>query len=544
MLNDEIKRRDFLKTLVAGVSTLALDWSVLPRGAGAQKSENEFDAVIIGSGLGGLSCAAAFARQGFRPLVLEKHDRPGGYATTFKRPGGFEFDVSLHSTTVGERGGIHNLIPGFPEIDGVEFVPHPNLYRIIFPEHDLRVPQRNLQAYLDLLAGHFPAEKNGIAELFADMQGLSNDINKFSRAQGQVDMMRFPAEFPHLFNCYSKTWEQMMATRLRNPKLKAIVSALWVYYGLPPAQLASFFYALPTIGYLEGGGFYPRGRSQKISNAFVQFIEKHGGKVLLNQRVNEILVEDQTAVGVTTAEGKSYKSRVVISNANAYDTFHTMMKPQPALAEYLAKMAQFSISLSSFQIFLGLKKDLTRELDLKDTEIFYEAGYDPEASYQNSRNANVENGGYGMMLYDNLYDGYSPKGKNTLTIMTLQGYDHWQKYETDYFNNQKEAYRAEKERIANVLIEKVEQTLLPGLRKAIAVKEIGTPLTNVRYTGNYRGAIYGWDQTLDNSGPQRLPNATPIKNLYLAGAWTQPGHGYGGVIGSGLQCFGEIMKCW
>lgn len=544
MNTDLIKRRDFIKSLVAGVSTLALDWSVLPRGAGAQKNETEFDVIIIGSGLGGLSCAAAFARQGFRPLVLEKHDRPGGYATTFTRPGGFEFDVSLHSTTVDERNGIHNLIPGFPEINEVEFVPHPNLYRIIFPEHDIRVPQRNLKGYLDLLAGLFPEEKTGVEELFADMRGLSNDINKFSRAAGQVDMMRFPTEFPHLFNCYSKTWEQMMAVRLRDPKLKAIVSALWVYYGLPPTQLASFFYALPTLGYLTGGGFYPRGRSQKISNAFVQFIEQHGGKVLLNQRVNEIMVHDQTAVGVATADGKSYKSRVVISNANAYDTFHTLMKPQPALAEYLAKMAQYSVSLSSFQIFLGLKKDLTRELGLEDTEIFYETGYDPEAGYLNARNAAVENGGFALTLYDNVYSGYSPKGKNTLTIMTLQGYDHWQKYEVDYFNNKKEAYRAEKERIANVLIDKAEQTLLPGLRKAIAVKEIGTPLTNLRYTGNFRGAIYGWDQTLDNSGPQRLPNATPIKNLYLAGAWTQPGHGYGGVIGSGLQCFGEIMKCW
>lgn len=159
MLNDEIKRRDFIKTLLAGVSSLALDWSVLPRGAGAQKNENEFDAIIIGAGLGGLSCAAAFARQGFRPLVLEKHDRPGGYATTFTRPGGFEFDVSLHSTTVGERGGLHNLIPGFPEISEVEFVPLPNLYRFIFPEHDIRVPQRNLPGYIDLLAGHFPVEK-------------------------------------------------------------------------------------------------------------------------------------------------------------------------------------------------------------------------------------------------------------------------------------------------------------------------------------------------------------------------------------------------
>jgi phytoene dehydrogenase-like protein len=544
MLNDEIKRRDFIKTLLAGVSTLALDWSVLPRGAGAQKSENEFDAIIIGSGLGGLSCAAALARQGFRPLVLEKHDRPGGYATTFTRPGGFEFDVSLHSTTVGERSGIHNLIPGFSEIDGVEFVPHPNLYRVIFPEHDIRVPQRNLKGYIDLLANHFPEEKTGIDGLFADMQGLSNDINKFSRAQGQVDMMRFPAEFPYLFNCYSKTWEQMMAARLRNPKLKAIVSTLWGYYGLPPSKLASFYYALPTIGYLEGGGYYPRGRSQKISNAFVQFIKEKGGQVLLNQRVSKILVKDQSAYGIRAEDGKEYTAKVVVSNANAYDTFHTMMPPNDTLAQYLARMDKFSVSLSSFQIFLGLKKDLIRELGLKDTEIFYETGYDADAGYRTALNAEVENGGYGMMLYDNLYEGYSPKGKNTLTIMTLQGYDHWQKYEADYFNNKKEAYRAEKERLANVLIDKVEQTLLPGLRKAIAVKEIGTPLTNVRYTGNYRGAIYGWDQTPDNSGPQRLPHATPIKNLYLAGAWTQPGHGYGGVIGSGLQCFGEIMKKW
>jgi all-trans-retinol 13,14-reductase len=95
-----------------------------------------------------------------------------------------------------------------------------------------------------------------------------------------------------------------------------------------------------------------------------------------------------------------------------------------------------------------------------------------------------------------------------------------------------------------VLIRQAERTILPGLSQAVEVKEIGTPLTNVRYTRNYRGAIYGWDQTLENSNPRRLPHATPIRNLYLAGAWTSPGAGYGGVIGSGLECFGEIMKHW
>jgi len=98
--------------------------------------------------------------------------------------------------------------------------------------------------------------------------------------------------------------------------------------------------------------------------------------------------------------------------------------------------------------------------------------------------------------------------------------------------------------MADILIQKVEERLLPGLRDAIEVKEISTPLTNVRYTGHYRGAIYGWDQTVNNSGNTRVGHATSVKNLYLAGAWSKPGHGYGAVIPSGLECFGEIVRTW
>ncbi len=538
-----MERRDFIRSLLAGASVLALDWSLFPTGASADLGENEFDAVVIGSGLGGLSCAAAFARQGFKPLVLEKHYIPGGYATTFKRPGGFVFDVSLHSTSVGEREGIHNLIPGFPEITDVEFVPHPNLYRAIFPDYDFRVPQKDLPGYIKMLVGYFPDEKQGIEGIFEDMKGVAKDIGKLSSAKGQVDMSRFPVDFPYLFKSYTKTWGQMVDTHIKNPKLKAIVSALWGYYGLPPSKLASLYYALPTIGYLQEGGYYPVGRSQKISDAFVKFIEERGGKVMLKTKVKEILVKDHSAYGVRTADGGEYTGKVVVSNANAYDTFHSMMKEDDYLKDYLARMDQFSVSLSSFQVFLGLKKDLIGKVGITDTEIFCTTEYDPESEYQAALKAEVE-GGFGLMLYDNLYKGYSPEGKNTLNIITLQGYDHWKRYEADYFGGKKDAYRKEKVRMADILINQVEETLLPGLRDVIEIKEIGTPLTNVRYTGNYRGAIYGWDQTLDNSGQSRLPHTTPVKNLYLSGAWTKPGHGYSGVLWSGLECFGEIMQNW
>lgn len=542
MFVGSLDRRAFLKTMIMSLPFVAFDWAAFPSKAFAGDDDDQWDAVIIGSGLGGLACAAAFARQGFRPLVLEQHDRPGGYATTFKRPGGFEFDASLHSTSAGSRDGVYNVIPGFPEITDVQFVPHPSLYRAIYPDYDFSVPQKDLAGYVKILKGYFPDEAAGIDGIIADMQGITADIGKLSTASGEVDYSHFPFDYPHLFRGYTRTWGQIVDEYLKDPKLKAIISAQWGYYGLPPSKLASIYYAMPAIGFLENGGYYVRGKSQVMSNAFVKFIEDRGGKVILGTKVKEILIKDQAAYGVVTDDGTQHLGRAVISNANAYDTFHTLLHEDDYLTDYLAKMNTFTVSLSSFQVFLGLKKDLVGESGVKDAEIFYETSYDPEESFNAAVAARMDNPGVGLTLYDNLYEGYSPAGKNTLNIITLQGYDHWKQYEANYFAGNKKDYRAEKERMADILIDQVEAKLLPGLREAIEVKEIATPLTNVRYTGNYRGGIYGWDQTLANSMPNRLPQTTPIKNLYLSGAWTQPGGGYGGVIWSGIQCFGEVMK--
>ncbi len=544
MLKSKLVRRDFLKSVLAGIPALALNWDSFPRGDSFSSPKDQWDAVVIGGGLGGLSCAAAFARQGFKALVLEQHQVPGGYATTFKRPGGFVFDASLHSTTVGERNGVHNLIEGFPEITDIEFVPHKVLYRAIFPDYDFRVPAKDIEGYINTLAGHFPEEKEGIQDLFRAMQGLTDDVNRYSRSGGKIDYSTFAKDYPYLIKFSSSTWGQVQDTFIKNPKLKAVVSSLWGYFGLPPSRLSSFYYAFPLIGYLTAGGYYPVGKSQKISDSLAKFIEDRGGKVLLRTKVSNILVKDHAAIGIRTADGTEHLGKVVVSNANAYDTFHTMMEEKEYLKDYLARMDTFSVSLSCLQVFLGLKKDLVKEVGITDSEIFYQLGYDDDAGYKAALNGEVERLGFGLALYDNLYKGYSPEGKNTINIIVLQGFDPWKKYQVDYFQGRKDAYRAEKERMADILIKRVEEKLLPGLAKSIEVKEIGTPLTNLRYTGNYRGAIYGWDQTLDNSGPRRLPQKTPIKNLYLAGAWTSPGHGYGTVIASGLNCFAGIMKEW
>jgi all-trans-retinol 13,14-reductase len=530
--------------LAAAFPVAAFDWNAFPRSSVRRRAADDYDVVVIGSGLGGLSCAAAFARQGFRPLVVEQHGKPGGYATAFARPGGYVFDVSLHSTTVSARDGVYNLIAGFPEITEVEFLPHPTLLREIYPYHDLRVAQRDPAAYVSQLTGLFPDEREGIAGLFEDMAALASEVGRLSSTGGRIDMSRFPVDYPHLFRLNGKTWGEMVDARVRDPRLKAIVSGQWGYYGLPPSRLSCFYYAIPFMGYLSAGGYYPRGHSQSISTAFTRYIEGHGGKVLLNTKVDRILLRDGMAAGVATSGATEFRSRVVVSNADPFATFQRMVPDQSALADYEAAWRGYSVSLSCFQVFLGLKEDLVGRLGITDSEIFISPDYDPEAAYAHALAGEVEQGGVGVTLYDAIYRGYSPPGKNTVNLLVLQGYGPWERFEADYFAGRKAEYDRAKRRMADVLIRNAEQALLPGLSRAVEVMEIGTPLTNVRYTGHRRGAIYGWDQTVNNSGGTRVGHATPIRNLYLAGAWSRPGHGYGAVIPSGLECFAEIMRTW
>ncbi len=546
MPNNAWDRREFLKTILAGMPLLAWDWSAFPRGGQDKLPPGTYDAVVIGAGLGGLSAAAAFARQGYKVLVLEQHSVAGGYASAFTRPGGFTFDVSLHSTTVGLRDGVANLIYGFPEILDIAFLPHKTLYRTIYPDYDIRVPHMNIPGYVAILKKNFPGDEEAIDGMFADMKGLADDVGKLANASGPPDMANFPKNFPHLFKNFNRTWGAMLDERVKNPKLKAVISGLWGYFGLPPSKLSPFYYAMPLMGYLEGGGYYPVGTSQKISDAFVGLIKKNGGEVKLNAKVETILVRDHAATGVRTADGAEIRGRAVISNANAIDTLGRMMPDEKDfLKDLTARMDKYSVSYSTLLVWLGLKTDLVRKVGLKESEIFYHTGYDIEAEYKAVMAGGLpDEPDFGLTVYDNLGPGFSPKGKNTLNIIATQGFDYWKKFEADYFYGNKDAYNKEKMRLADILIDKVEKKFLPGLRKAIEVVEVATPLTNVRFTSNPRGAIYGFDQTVDNSGQRRFPQRTPIKNLFLSGAWTFPGGGYGACIPSGLACFAEVMKDW
>jgi prolycopene isomerase len=147
-----------------------------------------------------------------------------------------------------------------------------------------------------------------------------------------------------------------------------------------------------------------------------------------------------------------------------------------------------------------------------------------------------------VTLYDNAYKGYSNPGTSTVVVMMLSGYEPWRRFEADYFAGRKDAYYKKKERIAKALIEETEKWVIPGLSSMIEVMEAATPLTNINYTGNPEGAIYGYEQSLDNAYMTRLDQRTPFKGLYLASAWTKSGGGYQPCLQSGADAFKALIK--
>ena len=221
-------------------------------------------------------------------------------------------------------------------------------------------------------------------------------------------------------------------------------------------------------------------------------------------------------------DGRTLPAVEVVSNASAPVTFKKMLPPDSAPSSYMRKIDGSSTSISTFVVWLGLNRDV-REI-MKTYRARFATGRGIEADYVSCMKGNIGQVPYGVTLYDHLFEGYSkPPGKSTVTLLCANGYEPWRKFESDYDAGRKAEYYKEKERWTKTLIARAEKDFLPGLGRMIEVMESSTPLTNRHFTRNPEGAIYGFNQTVDNTFMNRLDARTPIKGLYIASAWGFPG---------------------
>jgi all-trans-retinol 13,14-reductase len=486
-----------------------------------------YDVVIIGSGLGGLSCGAYLAKNGRRVIVLEKHRVGGGYASSFKR-GDFSFDACLHMICgVGKGQGFARPFEECGVSEKVDFIKLKYWVRTVFPEHDIRFPSGNFSEIISILSQKFPKEKDGISNFFKEIEKVYNDLLKFlaSTAPMWQQLPVFPLRYRALFSVLKKTSKQLLDKHLKDDKLKALLLSDYGFYGLPPSKANP----IPLIGnasYWRDGAYYPRGGSHVTVDAFIDTIKQNGGTVLFGEEAKSIIVENGKATGLIAKSGQSYYGEHIVSNAGALDTYHELVGEGKLPQKFISKIDRMEPSTSGIIVYLGLDEAITPKLkDSGDFEIIVSETYDLEQDYQWLLNGEFEKASFLITLYSNVDDSLAKANKFVASIAQPgQTYNYWKKFEAAYRAGNKEDYNKEKDRIAGLLIKRTEK-VIPTLSKHIEVIETATPLTMQRYTGNHDGAFYGWANTPKQFSPMdRLPDS-PIKNLHLSSAWTFPGEG-------------------
>ena len=541
MTNRGFSRRQFLRLAALGTSLLSISGTRAKPDRGTNNGLHlKPHVVVIGAGLGGLSCAAHLARKGFPVTVCEQHRVPGGYATSFPR-GRFRFEVSLQATALANNAA-GRMLKDLGISDKIDLVSLPGIYRHVAPGLDITAPQKDPDAFVRLLSETFPAEKEGISRFVRDLIALAEGVDNFDRYRHSPLKLLASLPYTALWRVRNRTLAELLDGYVKNPEAREALVALWVYYGLPPSKLSAFYFAVATGGFLREGAYYLKPRSHSLSNALTDTIEAAGGKVHFRTAVDRVVLQDGVVAGIVLEDGTEIPAKIVVSNANAPDTFERML-PQGVLSpDYKEKLSTYRPSLSSFIVWLGLNQDVTKITRAYNTHVA--SGRGAEAEYKSCLEGEVDRGPFGVTLFDNLYEGYSEPGTSTVQIIFLSGYGPWRQFEADYKAGRKDAYLEQKRKWSEILIQRAEKAVVPGLSSMIEVEEAATPLTNWRYTRNTEGAIYGFEQTTNNAFFSRIQNRTPVGGLYLASAWGFPGGGYGGVLVGGQQASQNIIDDW
>jgi len=478
-----------------------------------QKPKGEYDVIIVGSGIAGLTCGALLSKRGYKVLVLEQHHKVGGYCSSFERKD-FVFNTGVENVSgLWEKGPVTYLLKeiGFRK----EELFAKNRMRYIFKGKE--IDASNLEEFIKALSEMFPEEKDNIYAFFDEAKKAYEECYKdlvygvplpaelIVKVFGAKKLLDYPKEHPHFFDWMNRTYKQKLDEFFTNEDLKTLLCALLGYLGTKPEETRASSALTAVVSYYLHGRYFPKRGAQRFADRLKEFIECNGGKVLTRHRVDKIIVEKEEIKGVRVGN-KIFKSPIVVANANAKTTFLELVGEENLNRDFVEYIKKLKMSPSCFMVFLGVDMDLS--------------GY-PTI---------IENLDEGYSIAINSNDsGLAPKGKASITILTGVNYYDFPERGTKEYLEKKRAF-------VELLIKKAEK-IIPNLSKHIIVQDAATPKTLERYTSMPEGAIYAFDQSINTKRPYFK---TPIKGLYLASASTFPGGGIEAVVISGILCANDI----
>ncbi len=496
---------------------------------------NDFEAVVIGAGLGGISSAASLAKAGKKVLLLEKHNVPGGYATSFIR-GRYEFEVALHGLSglgnKDDQGPIWKLLNANDVAQKVDFLHIPELFKGYYPDFELTLPiGRENHEYT--LYQQFPREKEGIGKFMSIMFEFADQALKANRI-GMKAVMQDPTPFSTLTAYYGKTLEQVLNPLVKDEKARAVLGQTWGYYALPPSKLSFLIYTLGMVSYIRFGMAHIRGTSQALSQGFIDAVEDNGGKVWLNNGAKRILTSRGRVSGVVTEDGTEVSTRYVVCNANPFAVALHLLGHDKVPQWYLKRLGAWNSGASTFNVYMGVDCD-SKKLGFNVHENFINVSYDLNRQYANMKESvDFEPDGISLTSFSVLDKTVAPAGASSMVITSIAYAKPWMKLKP-------EEYHQAKNRLAAKMI-KLAEKAAPDLSKHIEVVEVATPLTNMRFTGNPGGSIVGFDENYQGTGNDHMPQRGPVEGLYFAGAWVNIGGGFEPCIASGALAARQVIK--
>ena len=484
----------------------------------------DFDVIIIGGGMGGLSCAAFLVSSGLKTLILEKRRTLGGCCTSFIKKG-FTFDWSVQSIGECHKDGIIGRILSKLEVfDDIKFIPVEPARLYHFPDFTFE-QSSHLDIHIEKLCQFFPKEKKSIKKVYYYFQEIYKEITRMGDKKNLKEF-RFDKLFPYCYQYHSTTLKAFLDSIIYDNRLKSLISARSSYVLLPPEEASLIGMAALEMSYFSGGTFVVKGKVEDLPLLIAKGIRNKGGEIWLKSKAEKVIVENNQVKGVIV-NNQFISSKVVVIAKDVLTGLLKLVGEKKFPLRYIKRLKNMIPSLSYFITYLGIEGNIP--FTSSNQEFF--SSYNLKKEYDNIKKGVFDpNASFYLMAPSLLNQSHAPSGYSTVCLSYKAPYQILHGWE-----------KSKRYILADHLIKKAKK-VIPNIEKRIKVKWISTPKTIFKITGGTMGAAYGWAQIPRQAGINRLGNTTPIENLYICGHWSRPGGGLAAVAHSGELTYKAIIN--